>query len=611
MSNENGSTTTNNGSDGLTEPNSNGGVVSSNVGEEKRAIMTIEDLYRCFGVLADANDQAGQHVETYLQIVSGTKGGSKEKTLASQFITRFFKYFPKEMPIAIDAIFDLCEDDDVSIRKAAIKDLAMLSKDCPVELLNRIADILTQLLQTDDQAEFAQVQASLLTVFKQNPKSTLGEIFNQITTAELEEVRKRAIKFLVSKIPTLFGPGLSNTIYNKEFEDLVVTHVKQVLVDVDAEEFVLFVKLLSSLPSMNTIAGKMDLVDIIMAQSELDKPFDGTDMERIMILLSCIQQAITFFSKTCPSTKYFTYYVRNVLSVLQQLEDDNLKFEILKSLAELSIFYVVGSGTSQTANQPSCTTEDLDLLFGRLLEYLPKPDLTESADTKSGEDQKFNFSYVECLLYAFHAVARYHETYLNAPEETTKERARDFRLRLQYFAKGTQNYIKELRNSLLSASALANKENEENKVRRVALKVTTNIDILIKDFFQNPPSYKGSIVLSWKSNEMKQLSTEAKTPTNAPNKPPTSTNIPSNEMTEKDNVAGKKRALSTDAGSDSAHSLKKKPERGIYQPPSGKYSSNVTGAASNGNGSNQSSAAKRRTTSTGMIGGGFRNGRRF
>lgn len=92
---------------------------------------------------------------------------------------------------------------------------------------------------------------------------------------------------------------------------------------------------------------------------------------------------------------------------------------------------------------------------------MPKPDLTESADTKSGEDQKFNFSYVECLLYAFHAVARYHETYLNAPEEATKERARDFRQRLQYFAKGTQNYIKELRNSLLSASALANKENEE------------------------------------------------------------------------------------------------------------------------------------------------------
>lgn len=94
-------------------------------------------------------------------------------------------------------------------------------------------------------------------------------------------MRKRAIQFLVAKIPTLFTlstPNLSGsggaTTFNKDFEDLVVKHVKQVLVDVDAEEFVLFVKLLAALPTMNTIAGKMDLVDIIMAQSELEKPFD-------------------------------------------------------------------------------------------------------------------------------------------------------------------------------------------------------------------------------------------------------------------------------------------------------------------------------------------------
>ena len=68
--------------------------------------------------------------------------------------------------------------------------------------------------------------------------ATLGEIFNQIGSAELEEVRKRAIKFLVTKIPTLFPPvhGLitqhlptnSATPFNKEFEELVVKHIKQV-----------------------------------------------------------------------------------------------------------------------------------------------------------------------------------------------------------------------------------------------------------------------------------------------------------------------------------------------------------------------------------------------
>ncbi len=42
----------------------------------------------------------------------------------------------------------------------------------------------------------------------------------------------------------------------------------------DAEEFILFIRLLTSLPTMNSVQGRQDLVNIIMAQSELDKPFD-------------------------------------------------------------------------------------------------------------------------------------------------------------------------------------------------------------------------------------------------------------------------------------------------------------------------------------------------
>ena len=58
----------------------------------------------------------------------------------------------------------------MQIRKAAIKDLSTLSKECDTEHLNRIADILTQLLQTDDHQEIIQVQTSLQVVFKLNPK---------------------------------------------------------------------------------------------------------------------------------------------------------------------------------------------------------------------------------------------------------------------------------------------------------------------------------------------------------------------------------------------------------------------------------------------------------
>lgn len=520
---------------------------------------SIEDLYKYFGTLADAKDKAGQHNETYLGIISGTKGGPKEKQLACQFITRFFKYFPAEMAIAIESIFDLCEDEDVMIRKAAIKDLATLAKECNELHLNRIADILTQLLQTDDQQEFGQVQTSLYAVFKLSPKSTLGEIFNQINTSDLEQVRKRAIKFLVIKIQALMKDTPEVSL--KDLEESIVKNVKQALVDVDAEEFILFIRILTALPSMNTLTGRQDLVNIIMAQSELDKPFEENDVERLMILLSCIQQALPLFSKNVQSTKFVNSYLENLLCIFTKLTDESMTFETLKSFAELCMYY---NGQNAANN----SIQNLEILYNLMIEYLPKP--SEAPEDKDA-DFKFNFSYVECLMYAFHVLGRYHPEFLSS--DHNKERLKDFRLRLQYFARGTQNYIKELRNSLSNTSITA-KENEENKIRRVALKVTTNIDVLIKDLFHNPPSYKSTISLSWK-------------------------------MTEP-NANQAKRSLSVSSiDSNKDNEATKKPTRGVYHPPTGKYSTNSPAQANASNANNNGQhKGKRRTFSHGERGRG-------
>lgn len=56
-----------------------------------------------------------QHVEEYKEILKAVKGTSKEKRLASQFIGNFFKHFPELADTAIDAQFDLCEDDDTQV----------------------------------------------------------------------------------------------------------------------------------------------------------------------------------------------------------------------------------------------------------------------------------------------------------------------------------------------------------------------------------------------------------------------------------------------------------------------------------------------------------------
>ncbi len=90
-----------------------------------------------------------------------------------------------------------------------------------------------------------------------------------------------------------------------------------------------------------------------------------------------------------------------------------------------------------------------------MVEYLPKPN--EALESPE-EDVKFNFSYVECLMFAFHTLGRYHPEFLAADEN--KERLKDFRLRLGYFARGTQNYIKELRSAVINTSENT-KDNEE------------------------------------------------------------------------------------------------------------------------------------------------------
>lgn len=68
---------------------------------------------------------------------------------------------------------------------------------------------------------------------------------------------------------------------------------------------------------------------------------------------------------------------------------------------------------------------------------------------------------------------------------------------MQYFATGIQGCIKKLREALTGKTAEELKS-EDNKLKVVALKTTSNINVLIKDLFHSPPSFKSMISLSWK-----------------------------------------------------------------------------------------------------------------
>ncbi len=145
------------------------------------------------------------------------------KRLTSQFIARFFSDFPTMADVALDAFLDLCEDNDVSVRITAIKDIPQLCRQLK-EYLPKIVDVLAQLLQSDDKSEIAAIHVSLQTLFKRDAKGTLIGLFSQIKNGG-DVVRERAITFLFNKIQKEGGSSL----IGKEAEFTLLTEIKAVL----------------------------------------------------------------------------------------------------------------------------------------------------------------------------------------------------------------------------------------------------------------------------------------------------------------------------------------------------------------------------------------------
>ena len=116
-----------------------------------------------------------QYEDQFKTILNGVKGDNNTKKLSSQFISRFFSKYPTLANDSLDAILDLCEDEDVDIRKQAIKDLPTLCREMK-EFLPKIADVLSQLLQTEDKGEVVVIQNSLMSLFRRDAKGKKNSI---------------------------------------------------------------------------------------------------------------------------------------------------------------------------------------------------------------------------------------------------------------------------------------------------------------------------------------------------------------------------------------------------------------------------------------------------
>ena len=113
---------------------------------------------------------------------------------------------------------------------------------------------------------------------------------------------------------------------------------------------------------------------------------------------------------------------------LIESHQSGLELEVLQTLADIASFISPNVETSQIEK---CQNE----VFNQLLNYVPKPpeDLNLLSQSNSEELPSTQFSHVEWLLFTFHQLCKFNPNYFN---ESNVETFKDFKLRLQYLARG-------------------------------------------------------------------------------------------------------------------------------------------------------------------------------
>lgn len=500
------------------------------------AIPNIDTLYECGSALSAAKAaDYPKYEEQYKTILLGVKShDTNTKKLSSQFIARFFAKYPNLANQALDAILDLCEDEDVEIRKQAIKDLPSLCREMK-EFLPKIADVLSQLLQSEDKNEIVVIQNSLISLFRRDAKGTLIGLFSQVRNGG-DVVRDRALKFLHMKLKT---EG-SQLIASKDTEAVLLDEIKHSIEDCTADEFHMFMSMLGATCLPKSVSGQSMIVELIAHSCQLDK-FDAGDEEAVDRFLACASSAIPYFSSQVKSTQFAEFMTSKVLPALSLL-DSEVQNSMLKLLGEVCMF----TGIQTNAKQAT------ESLYKLVLESVPQQNEENNTDD-------LNFIQLESLLFAFHTMSSQAPEYL----ADSQERQKEFKTGLQYFALTIQAYTRKLDEFIRGKNRLElNKE--ENKKKMTAHRSAKNISSIIKDLFHSPPSYKSKIIVSWRPQNDKAVS--------GPASNREANNLKRKSISFEGGDQVKKPALATTAGNN-----KKRPlgSNKVYAPPQGKYSSNL------------------------------------
>merc|ERR1719507_2613822 len=264
-----------------------------------------------------------------------------------------------------------------------------------------------------------------MTLIRRDTKAAIIGIFSQVHTGE-EIVRERALRLVHTKLKTN-----TTDLLNREAQAQLIAEIKKVFASatVTGEEFPRLMAILNMTYLPKSTAGQTEMATMVTTMADLDmsKDFDYASAEAMDRLLQCATHALPYFSASVPSTAFAEYLICKVLPHYYQLSD------------------IPGADTKT--------------VFDRLIDYMPLPPVNE--DGSVAPSPSLEFTKVEALMFAFHRICRQAPTFL--PED--EERLKDFKLRLQYLARGVTGYIGKLREFLKTAGTKAKPADGQDDVK--------------------------------------------------------------------------------------------------------------------------------------------------
>ncbi|KAG0211169.1 Apoptosis inhibitor 5 [Mortierella sp. NVP41] len=315
----------------------------------------LDIMYSAYNEIADAGENAPQHVDAYTRIIAGAQGSDGVKTLAAQFIPVFFRHFPALQSKAIDGVFDLCEEDSSTIRHTAIKCLPSLCKDGPQHTI-KIADVLCQLLQLDGD-DLMITRTALQTLLVQSPREVIVVLFSQgLKGAELRQSTVDFIEHQVMACKEIFA--------DPEIERFFIEEMRKAMGFLSDKELGIFAR--------------------IMMQS---KPYQSGTMD----LAGLSQIYVTHISSEVPwdrdisADPLLEFFATHILP--------HSKFEQLSSLQRAQVLRVYTDSLTTGHPSPTVLRHAGELLSDLLLISVP----AEQDSTTPVE-----FALVECLVLALY-----------------------------------------------------------------------------------------------------------------------------------------------------------------------------------------------------------------